>query len=454
MSGLPAAHRVALTALIEGASDVVLVNLTKAMAALPGERADELRAMLAEQKRDRVRRAKALGPLLPLFRARNDGVEAITFPAAVLPRLWAATRDREGALLPILDERDHPQARTVADRLCAAAAGAARDQPEMIWPKDLQPDRRAAGLTDLAAALDLTAIVRRGLPSLQSWVKRPDEDQIAALRLLLRDCSEVHTDGARRAFDILFAHLDDAVLVLRILSRASEGAAREDFLGQTELADFVDRLMAAINARVQRIVAFKPARDLDQVRAVIADLDWCGAVLAELDISLKLDRDGSWGRQSREARVALSGHIATFLTAADRAVSRTFPMENARVAGRMTRKAPVLTAPSEGDEPQATLTLLRLIGALRGPAAVFGVEAARGALVEVLTARLSDWTDAALHELDDQPEDALANGFRLIDLTAEGLIAIGAEQPARTVRRRVAVARGRVRAVGASSQAA
>lgn len=454
MSGLPAAHRIALNALIEGASDTVLANLTKAMCVLPGERADELRAMLDDQKRDRARRAKALGPLLPLFRPRVDGVGGVTFPSSVLPRLWAAARDREPGLLPILDERDHPQTRAVCDRLCAAAAAAVRDKPDLLWPTAVEPDRRLDGLTDLASALDLTPVVRRGLPSLQAWLKRPDEDQIAALRLLLRDCTEIHPDGARRAFDILFAHLDDAVLVLRILSQASEGAAREDFLGQTELADFVDRLMAAIGTRVARIVAFKPARDLDQVRAVIADLDWCGAVLAELDITLKLDRDGSWGRQSREARVTLSGHIATFLSAADKATARTFPMENARVAGRMTRKAPVITAPSDGDEPRATLTLLRLIGALRGPAAVFGVEAARGALVDVLTVRLSDWTDAALHELDDLPDDEQTNGLRLIDLTAEGLSALGADQAARTVRRRVAVARGRQRVVGASSQAA
>lgn len=454
MAGLPVAHRVALTALIERASDAVLGELIKAVGPLPGERAEELRTLLAEQKADRARRAKAFRPLLPLFRPRTDGVRSVRFPEAVLTRLWATAREREPHLLPILDARKHPQADTVSDRLCAAGAAAVRDRPELIWPADLAPEARAAGLTNLAAALDLAGVLRRGLPLLQAWVKRPDEDQVAALRLLLRDCADIHPDGARRAIEVFFAHLDDAVLVLRILSQASEGTAREDFLGQSEMADFVDRLMASVETRVARIAAFDPAGGPDGIKAVIDDLDWCGAVLAELDITLELDAEGAWGRQSREARAALSRHIKAFLNVADKTAAKAFPMENARVAGRMTRKAPVLTAPSEGEGPRAAVALLRLVGALRGPASVFGVEAARGTLAEDLTARLTDWVDQALHDLDDLDADAEANALRLINLIAEGLGAIGSDGAARTVRRRVAAARSRQGAPEASSRAA
>lgn len=454
MAGLAAAHRIALTTLIERASDAVLASLIKAVSTLPGDKADQLRAMLAEQKRDRDRRAKVFSPLLPLFKARADQVRAVVFPPTILPRLWAAIRDREPDLLPILDERRHPRANAVCDRLCAAAAAAVRDRPDMIWPADLEPGGREAGLVDLAAALDLASVLRRGMPSLQAWLKRPDDDQVAALRLLLRDCAEVHPDGARRAFDVFFAHLDDAVLILRILAQVSEGAARETFLGQSELADFVDRLVAAVNQRVARIVAFRPADDLERIPEVTADLDWCGGVLAELDATLTLDRGGVWGRQSREARVALSAHISTLLRAADKAAGETFPMENARVAGRMTRKAPLLTAPSEGEGPAATLTLLRLVGALRGPSAVFGVEAARGALVDSISGQLTAWTDKALQELEEVEPAVADNALKLSDLAAESLQALGCTPLARTVRRRVAAARGRQRVAGASSKAA
>src|SRR5690606_27403360 len=135
----------------------------------------------ADETRDRTRRRLVMGPLLPMFRPRADGVEAVVFPAAVLPRLWKAGSAREPALLPKLDQTG-PIADAVADRICLAAAAAVRDQPEMIWPAGLAPERRESGLADLAACLDLAHLARRGLPSLEVWLKRPDGDQVAELR--------------------------------------------------------------------------------------------------------------------------------------------------------------------------------------------------------------------------------------------------------------------------------
>ena len=109
MSGLSVAHRVALAALIEQAPDATLVKLSSAAVALPGERALELAAMLADEVLDRKRRRLVLAPLLPMFRPRADGIEAMTFPSAVLPRLWKAGSSREPALRPRLDN-DRPDA--------------------------------------------------------------------------------------------------------------------------------------------------------------------------------------------------------------------------------------------------------------------------------------------------------------------------------------------------------
>ena len=86
MSGLSAAHRAALAALIEQAADDMLVKLSSVAVALPGARALELADMLADETCDRARRRLVMAPLLPMFRPRADGVEAMTFPAAVLPR--------------------------------------------------------------------------------------------------------------------------------------------------------------------------------------------------------------------------------------------------------------------------------------------------------------------------------------------------------------------------------
>ncbi|NJC40179.1 hypothetical protein GGQ87_000437 [Brevundimonas alba] len=439
MSGLSVAHRVALAALIEQAPDPMLAKLSSVAIALPGERAVELGDMLLEESLDRARRRLVLAPLLPMFRPRADGVEAMTFPPAVLPRLWKAGSTREPALLPRLD-REGSDAIAVCDRICLAAAAAVRDRPDLVWPADLQPDRREQGLADLAACLDLAHLARRGLPSLEVWLKRPDGDQIAELRLLLKDCAGVHLDGAQRVLEMLFSHLDDAVLILRIVTQSSCAAGREGFLSASELSGFVERLIAGVDARVARIAAFRPGSELATVEPIIDDLTWCANVLNELDVTLTLNPLSLWGKSVRDARVSIAGQLSGFLRAADRAVDRALPLERIQTSGRMTRKAPLLSAPVQGEGVQAARNLLKLVGAVRGPASIFGAEADRRKLVESLTDRLTDYADQALLLINDGEAADEVNALRLVELAARSLDLIDAKDAARTVRRRAAVA--------------
>lgn len=443
MSGLSAAHRAALAALIEQAADDMLVKLSSVAVALPGARAQELGDMIAEEARDRARRRLVMAPLLPMFRPRADGVEAMTFPAAVLPRLWKAASAREPALLSRLD-RDEVDAMAVAvaDRVCLAGAAAVRDRPDTIWPPDLAPERRERGLTDLAACLDLAHLARRGLPSLEVWLKRPDGDQIAVLRLLLKDCAAIHLDGAQRVLEMLFSHLDDAVLILRIITQSSCSSAEEGFLSASELSGFIERLIAGVDTRVARIAAFRPGSDLAAVDPVIEDLTWCANVLSELDVTLTLNPLSVWGKSVRDARVSLSGQLSAFLRAADRAVDKALPLERVQISGRMTRKSPQLTAPVQGETVQAARNLLKLVGAVRGPASTFGAESDRKLLVDSLIARLTDYADQALLLVNDGEAPDELNALRLVELAARCLDLIDARPVARTVRRRAAVAGG------------
>ena len=439
MSGLSVAHRVALAALIEQAPDATLVKLSSAAVALPGERALELAAMLADEVLDRKRRRLVLAPLLPMFRPRADGIEAMTFPSAVLPRLWKAGSSREPALLPRLD-KDGPDADAVADRICLAAAAAVRDRPHLIWPDGLEPERRERGLADLAACLDLAHLARRGLPSIEIWLKRPDGDQVAELRLLIKDCAGIHVDGAQRVLEMLFSHLDDAVLILRIITQSSCASGREGFLSASELAGFVERLIVGVDARVARIAAFRPGSDLANVDPVIADLIWCANVLNELDVTLTLNPLSVWGKSVRDARVSIAGQLSAFLRAADRAVDRALPLERVQLSGRMTRKAPQLNAPVQGEPVLAVRNLLKLVGAVRGPASIFGAESDRRKLVESLTGRLTDYADQALLAVNDGEAEDEVNALRLVELAARCLDLIDVRDAARTVRRRAAVA--------------
>ncbi len=453
MAGLSVAHRVALTALLARCPEPALKAVAAAVASMAGGRAAELRMILAEETRDRARRARVLAPIGPMFRARADGISAMTFPPHVLPRLWRAAREREPDLLRHLDD-DDPSAIAVADRFCQAAAAAVRDQPDLVWPPEGDATARQTRLADLAVCLDLAHLARRGLPSLEIWLKRPDGDQIAELRLLLKDCAGVHADGAQRVLEILFAHLDDAVLILRILTQTSLAAGREGFLSESELAGFVDRLIAGVDVHARRIEAFKPGADLDRVDALIADFNWCAGVLGELDVTLTLNPQSAWGKSVRDARVAIARRLSGLLRAADKAVDEALPLERVQIAGRMTRKAPRLSAPVDGPSVDAALSLLKLVGSSRGPASTFGCEADRKTLVDALTDRLSDHADQTLRMINEGEAGDEAHALALVELVAVCLDHIDAVDPARTVRRRAAVAGAPSKGSEASSRAA
>ncbi|MDP3658362.1 MAG: hypothetical protein Q8R45_15515 [Brevundimonas sp.] len=454
MAGMTAAHRVALAALLERCPDATLRTVSAAIASLPGGRAAELRSMLADEVRDRKLRALVLGPILPMFRPRADGVTAMTFPGHVLPRLWKAASGREPQLLYRLDRGDEADATAVADRICVAAAAMARDQPDLIWPAHGASTGRDQGLSDLAACLDLIHLVRRGLKSLEVWLKRPDGDQIAELRLLLKDCAEVHVEGAQRVLEMLFSHLDDAVLILRIVTQTSLAAGREGFLSESELAGFIDRLIAGVDARAKRIATFRKDAELGRVESVIADLTWCAGVLGELDVTLTLNPQSVWGKAVRDGRVAIAGQLSTLLRAADKAVDQALPLERVQIAGRMTRKVPNLAMPVEGEAVTTALSLLKLVGSARGPASTFGCEGDRKTLVEALTARLIDYADETLRMINDGDAKVEAHALKLIDLAARCLDLVDAGDAARTVRRRAAVAGAPPRTGEVSSRAA
>jgi hypothetical protein len=451
MSGLTVAHKVALAALLERCPDAMLRTVASAVAPLPGGRAAELRMMLTDEQRDRMRRQFVMAPLVPMFRARADGVEALTFPPAVLARLWKAASAREPELLPRLDGEE-PSV-MVADRICLAAAAIVRDKPDLIWPGGNEP-ARLTGLEDLAACLDLSHKARGGLPSLEVWLKRPDGDQIAELRLLLKDCAGIRPDGSQRVLEILFSHLEDAVLILRVLTQSSSAVEQEDFLSASELAGFVDRLIAGVDQRAARIAAFRPAADIARVKDVIADLTWCANVLAELDVTLTLNPQSVWGKSVRDGRVLIAGRLSGLLRAADKAVDQALPWERVQTSGRMTRNAPQLDAPIDGDIVLAARSLLRLVGSVRGPASTFGCESDRKALVEALTARLTDYADQVLRMINDGEAPDEARAMKITAFTAQCLDLIAATEAARTVRRRAAVAAGPSGAGEASSRAA
>lgn len=449
MAELSVAQRAVLAQMLERVPDRVLKTLSVATAQMPGERAAALSIMIGDETIDRRRRAIAFAPLLPMFQSRADGVEALTFPASVLPRLWKAASGKEPELLLVLDDyrpiEENPKMRTVADRICVAAAAAVRDQPEIVWPSaGCDPEAREKGLEDLALCFDLAAMARRGLLILPDLILRPTGDQLAELRLLIRDSAEITADGGPRMLEIFFAHLGDASLILRLVVHSSKASTKEGFLSESEMACFVNRLIAEVERRVTRIASHTVGGKADPGPGLKADIAWCAETLGELDITLQLDPEGTWGKQAREARERINKSLAGTLRSLDKTMDRLMPSRAVKTAGRMTKQAPDLDAEAAPLEAvQAAIVQLTLLGALRTAAQVFGCEGLRAQLVQSVTERITVWVDQVIEAINAGDAPDQRKSLAMVETLAKCLLLIEATDAARTVRRRAGAAGAR-----------
>ena len=296
MPSLSAAHHAALTAIVEACPDASLGMLGAAVAALKGDKAAELANIVAAEARDRARRGTAFAPLLPLFQPRADGVPALAFPPRVLKRVWREAVQGEEDFLPLLDGAVAVDGEwtLAADRLCAKAAAVLRDRPRDVWPEFQRPadDQPPSTPVELAGCFDLTPLARSALPRLPVWLERPDDNQLAGLRLLIQDCMTMSPDGGRRMIDILFAHVADAERMLRVVTRTSRLADREITLSHSEMGVFVERLLTSVQARVQKIAAVVRS-SLGETAMRAADGANCVTIQLEMKF-IDVGRLGDW----------------------------------------------------------------------------------------------------------------------------------------------------------------
>ena len=446
MAELSVEQRAVLAQMLERVPDSVLKTLSSAAAQMSGPRAAALCVMLADETLDRRRRAISFAPLLPMFQSRTDGVEALTFPPSVLPRLWKAASSRETEHLPLLDEYrpidENPKMRIVADRICLAAAAAVRDQPELVWPSTgADPKTREEGLRELALCFDLAAMMRRGLLNLPDLILRPTADQLAELRLLIRDSAEMSPDGGPRVLEIMFAHLGEASLILRLVVHSSKASTKEGLLSESEMAGFVNRLIAEVERRVTRIVSHRPGAKFDPGPGLRADVAWCAETLGELDLTLQLDPEGAWGKQAREARQRINNNLSATLRSLDRTLDGLMPSHRVQTSGRMTRQAPDFNAaPPSLETVQAAIVQLTLLSALRTAAQVFGCESLRHQMVQSVTERITLYVDQVIETVNAGAAPDERKSLGLVETLARCMLLIDAPDVARTIRKRAAAA--------------
>lgn len=431
MADLSAAQRIALAELLARCSTPMLAQVDAMAAGMAGGKARILRQLAAEEARNRDRRELVLAPLDPLFSPRSDGLPGLSFPAAVRGRLWATAIGHEPGLLAQLDRGDQVS-RTVADRLCLSAAMDLRDHPDQVWPGASRDE-----IESLAACLDLIGVLRRHLWHMEEWLRGGTAAATADLKYAMKQAATISPEGPRRLLEILFAHTREARLFLRLLGQVMPLVDREPHVNEADISLFTARLVEAVQARTQAMLAFdrlSPEPDLAGLRG---HLVWVSDTLAEFDASTLVRADATGGPVLRQARQDVSHFLSDLYLDAEQTVLALLPLESSVLAGKMKRPVPRLDLPLDEAVVAKARVLLSIVSMSRGPALVFGRESDRRQTAEGLTWRLASWADEAIERVNDGllPDHDLA--CRRVAMTADLLALIDAREAARSIRRRL-----------------
>ena len=432
MAELTSAHKAALGAVIARSPDHILSLLESAVSDMAGPRAESVRLMMSEEIRDRMRRDQVFKPILPLFRARTDGLRGFVLPVRLRDDLWQAAKRNEPELLPKLDREDD-LSRMIADRLCQTAAAALRDYGLKLWPGGTPADRMK-----LARILDVAGIARNSVRRLPDWQGRIDAEEAAELKLALRQAASVGDDGPDCLMEIYFAHLREGLQILRLAEHAAVLASPSSSLSQGSYKDFVQRVMDALVERADAIVGFDLAEGPQGVLAFRDRLHWLASALKEFEVVVDPRPDSVWARSLRHQKLRLSMSLGERFVMADNAVDELLPQERTALAGRMTRAVPNLMAPLDDAVVERARLLMGLLSTTHGPAVSMGCESERRQTVEGVVGRISNWAGEALDRLN---RSEVADGGRLarrrLQVMVDLLQLAGAKDAARTVRRRL-----------------
>ncbi len=430
MSALTAAQLAGVAQLIEMVPDAVLTRLAEAVSLMHTPRAEALARMIALEGRDRERRAIAFWPIIPLFDARADGFPTEVYPRRTLGRLWKLASVPEPGLTERLDMIGTEDAviHRISDQFLRAAARALRETPEVCWP-----DGEAARRERLARLLELAPLMRRAAERLDQWIQKPDEDQVAELRVLFAQAAERIPDGPERLVELMFAHMPEAPPVLRVLTLSAEVAVYSDVLSNSELAPFVDTLLAATETRVAAVEAFVAAPAREQVRATVAAIGWCADVLREMRLTVKPEPASAWGMAVRDMQLRIERQAIAALETGSAHVEAAFPLVRPKLAPKTASASPDLTAPAEAPEIEAAINLLGVIDQARVTLTEFGVEGVRLATMKAVISHLVEFTEKGVLK----PTETGPNGPKLLRRAADVLRAIGERELARAVLRRL-----------------
>lgn len=439
MAKLSQAQRQALHTILEAAPDRMLGYIEGAFRSTPGANGAFVRALARDLSADRQARAALLEPLAPMFRPREDGVRAVTFPRATELALWTRLKarcpDDVGALLATFSRDSRPPSPGQLDALAAQACDVVRG----CAPSDL-------GLTSvdeveaLAAYLEMSHRVRLAIHLIESWTYvQLDETREQQIEQAFREAGAVRYDGARLFAEMLFAHMPDASATPRFMTavlRTGGGV----MVREPEIADFGERLVDFVEALARDLPTRLKSGDLKDAETVARGLTLTASILTQFELVGWSARVG-WPDRLARASQQIGSTLDSFFKTIASKVSHALPMISVQTAGRMSRKIPDLAADAGSTVAEHARAALVVSSGARTFAPMVGCEASRHKAFLTVAEYADRYADETLGLLADPAIEHRDGGERLVEMAADFLDLTHAGEAGDLVRRRLAIAR-------------
>ncbi|WP_397420849.1 hypothetical protein [Phenylobacterium sp.] len=447
MPALAAQKIVIVGHLVESSPDRVLSSLSKALAETVDDSAlGDVRKLVETEVTERQFRNAVMEPLTPMFVGGGSDTRKLTFPLAALVLIWRGLRRVAGAELAEIRELakadpPHPGLSARYDQMVATVASGlqARSDPDFAAAAELCDQARPDGAKTLLACMSIAAVVRRAVAKLPIWISHPGSGSSAPARLAYNDAMVVSASAGQNYFEMIAAQLDQRWMVLRIISAVMEKPT-EHYLSDSKLAGFAEAVMDEVDEALTMIATFDPEAGPEVGHATAIRAELAVRQLMEIETNVALNRDRGWGRRVHKQRRNLASVVEARLRDADVAAMTSLPMHEINQHG-VRRTAPRLSCEPDAACVRRAETLLSFSAGLRSAVNYGGFSAARGALVEKLSAVLDLYVEEAVQQirLGQADETAFAGAF--LDVAARFSHLVAGEKAGELVRRRAQAAR-------------
>ncbi len=297
------------------------------------------------------------------------------------------------------------------------------------------------GAEALAACLDLTPLARRSIERLPEWLGRHTDERTASTRLAFRDAVEVAEDAGPRLLEILHGHMEEPWLVLRLISALMHRPA-DQYVANSELAIFGDRLLDDIEAQLQTLATFQIDGGSEAAMIASAAVRCAALQIAEFDEAVELSKDGPWGSRIARYRRSLAQAVEGRLKTVELEVAKALPLQSPAGKSRGgPRGMPRLTQEPDPRQCRRVEALLTFMHEVRMLADRIGSGSMWAKTSEAVHGRLDAYVEDLLDKLRAaDPADDLDRVRVYLDIAANFLGVASDEQAAQIVRRRVAAA--------------